>query len=194
MTLTVTFALGTDPDKAQQLVQNRVSQAEPRLPEEVRRLGVTTVKSSPDLLMVVHLLSPDSRYDVTYLRNYAALNVKDRLARIRGRRPDPAVGIGRLLHAGLARSSEDRRTWSLCERCCQRDPRTEHSGGCGRCGRFAWPSGPRLQLSINAQGRLHDEEQFGDIIVKTGATGRSPACATSPASSSARPTTPCGLS
>ena len=55
MTLTVTFKLGTDPDKAQQLVQNRVSQAEPRLPEEVRRLGVTTVKSSPDLTMVVHL-------------------------------------------------------------------------------------------------------------------------------------------
>ena len=84
MTLTVTFRLGTDPDKAQQLVQNRVSQAEPRLPEEVRRLGVTTVKSSPDLTMVVHLLSPRNRYDTTYLRNYALLNVKDRLARIDG--------------------------------------------------------------------------------------------------------------
>src|ERR671916_1698498 len=59
LTLTVTFALGTDPDKAQQLVQNRVSQAEPRLPEEVRRLGITTVKSSPDLTMVVHLVSPN---------------------------------------------------------------------------------------------------------------------------------------
>ena len=69
MTLTVTFKLGTDPDKAQQLVQNRVSQAEPRLPEEVRRLGVTTVKSSPDFIMVVHLVSPNQRYDVTYLRN-----------------------------------------------------------------------------------------------------------------------------
>ena len=84
MTLTVTFKLGTDPDKAQQLVQNRVSQAEPRLPEEVRRLGITTVKSSPDLTMVVHLLSPNDRYDMTYLRNYALLNVKDRLARIAG--------------------------------------------------------------------------------------------------------------
>jgi hypothetical protein len=82
MTLTVTFKLGTDPDKAQQLVQNRVAQAEPRLPEEVRRLGITTVKSSPDLTMVVHLLSPNGRYDMTYLRNYAVLNVKDRLARI----------------------------------------------------------------------------------------------------------------
>src|ERR1044071_2068059 len=84
LTLTVTFKLGTDPDKAQQLVQNRVSQAEPRLPEEVRRLGVTTVKSSPDLTMVVHLLSPNDRYDMTYLRNYGLLNVKDRLARIEG--------------------------------------------------------------------------------------------------------------
>src|SRR5262245_38953463 len=63
MTLTVTFKLGTDPDKATQLVQNRVNQAEPRLPEEVRRLGVTTIKSSPDLTMVVHLISPDDRYD-----------------------------------------------------------------------------------------------------------------------------------
>ena len=70
MTLTVTFALGTDPDKAQQLVQNRVTQAEPRLPEEVRRLGVSTVKGATDLTMVVHLVSPDGRYDMTYLRNY----------------------------------------------------------------------------------------------------------------------------
>src|SRR6201985_3579417 len=67
MTLTVTFKLGTDPDKAQQLVQNRVSQAEARLPEDVRRLGITTVKSSPDLTMVVHILSPNGRYDKIYL-------------------------------------------------------------------------------------------------------------------------------
>src|ERR1700712_5678439 len=67
MTLTVTFKLGTDPDKAQQLVQNRVAQAEPRLPEEVRRLGITTVKSAPDLTMVVHLVSPNDRYDINYL-------------------------------------------------------------------------------------------------------------------------------
>ena len=84
MTLNVTFRLGTDPDKAQQLVQNRVAQAEPRLPAEVRTLGITTIKSAPDLTMVVHLLSPNGRYDMTYLRNYAVLNVKDRLARIEG--------------------------------------------------------------------------------------------------------------
>ena len=84
MTLTVTFRIGTNPDLAQQLVQNRVTQAEPRLPEEVRRLGVTTVKSAVDLTMVVHLVSPTGRYDITYLRNYGVLNVKDRLARIEG--------------------------------------------------------------------------------------------------------------
>src|ERR1700722_12111272 len=84
MTTTVTFKLGTDPDKAQQLVQNRVSQALPRLPEDVQRLGVTTIKSSPTLTMVVHLNSPNNRYDMTYLRNYALINVKDRLERIPG--------------------------------------------------------------------------------------------------------------
>src|SRR4030095_16879721 len=84
MTLTVTFKLGTDIDKAQVLVQNRVSQALPKLPEEVRRLGGATTKPSPDLTMVVHLTSPTERYDEIYLRNYATLQVKDALARIPG--------------------------------------------------------------------------------------------------------------
>src|SRR5947207_10661243 len=84
LTLTVTFRVGTDVDLAQVQVQNRVSQALPRLPEEVRQLGVTTVKSSPNFIMVVHLLSPDNRYDMVYLRNYAVLQVKDVLARIPG--------------------------------------------------------------------------------------------------------------
>src|SRR6058998_547788 len=84
MTLTVTFKLGTDVDNAQVQVQNRVAQALPKLPEEVRRLGVTTLKASPDLTMVVHLFSPDGRYADLYLRNYAVLQVKDELARIRG--------------------------------------------------------------------------------------------------------------
>src|SRR5258708_802743 len=86
MTLTVTFNLGTDIDKAQVQVQNRVSQALPKLPEEVRTLGVTTTKQSPDLTMVVHLFSPNERYDKVYIRNYATLQVKDVLARI------PAAG------------------------------------------------------------------------------------------------------
>ena len=84
MTLTVTFKLGTDIDKAQVQVQNRVAQALPKLPEEVRTLGVTTTKQSPDLTMVVHLFSPNDRYDEVYIRNYATLQVKDVLARIPG--------------------------------------------------------------------------------------------------------------
>jgi multidrug efflux pump len=84
MTLTVTFALGTDLNNAQVEVQNRVSQALPKLPEEVQRLGVTTQKSSPDLTMVVHLTSPDKRYDMLYLSNYARLHVKDLLGRLDG--------------------------------------------------------------------------------------------------------------
>jgi hypothetical protein len=94
LTLTVTFKIGTDVDLAQVQVQNRVSQALPRLPEEVRTLGVTTVKSSPDLTMVVHLVSPDNRYDMVYLRNYAVLQVKDVLARL------PGVGQVRIFGAG----------------------------------------------------------------------------------------------
>jgi multidrug efflux pump subunit AcrB len=94
MTLTVTFKLGTDIDLAQVQVQNRVSQALPKLPEEVRQFGVTTIKSSPDLTMVVHLLSPDDRYDELYLRNYANLQVKDELARL------PGVGQVQVFGAG----------------------------------------------------------------------------------------------
>src|SRR6266511_3647595 len=94
MTLTVTFKLGTDLDKAQVQVQNRVAQALPKVPEEVRRLGVTTVKQSPDLTMVVHLFSPNSRYDEVYLRNYATLQVKDVLARIPGVGSVQAFGSG----------------------------------------------------------------------------------------------------
>src|SRR3546814_768409 len=90
--LTISFNLGVDPDKAQQLVQNRVSQALPRLPEDVQRLGVTTTKSSPTLTMVTHLISPDDRYDMTYLRNYAVLHVKDRLSRLSGRSEERRVG------------------------------------------------------------------------------------------------------
>src|SRR3954469_13568154 len=84
MSLTITFKLGTDLDKAQVLVQNRVATATPRLPDDVRRLGVTTRKSSPDLMMVVHMLSPDDSYDQLYISNYAAIRVRDQLLRLDG--------------------------------------------------------------------------------------------------------------
>src|SRR5215470_6891080 len=171
LTLTVTFKLGTDPDKAQQQVQNRVAQAEPRLPEEVRRLGLTTVKGATDLTMVVHLVSPNERYDMTYLRNYAVLNVKDRLARI--------DGVGQVLIFGAGDYSM--RVWL--------DPRkvAEHGlsandivraireqnvqAAAGVIGQSPSPQGVDLQLSINAQGRLQTEEEFGDIILKTESNG-----------------------
>ncbi|MCZ0736654.1 efflux RND transporter permease subunit [Phreatobacter sp. AB_2022a] len=171
MTLTVTFRLGMDPDKAQQLVQNRVSQAEPRLPEEVRRLGVTTVKSSPDLTMVVHLLSPNDRYDMTYLRNYAILNVKDRLARING------VGQIQLFGAG----DYSMRVWLDPQKVAERglsasdvvrEIRAQNvQAAAGVVGASPGLPGLDLQLSVNAQGRLQTEEQFGDIVVRTGANG-----------------------
>src|SRR5437868_8228418 len=84
MTLTITFGLGTDLDKAQVQVQNRVAQALPRLPQDVQRIGVTTEKASPDFLMVVHLVSPDDTHDMLYLSNYAILHVKDDLTRLNG--------------------------------------------------------------------------------------------------------------
>ncbi|MBL8482276.1 MAG: multidrug efflux RND transporter permease subunit [Rhodocyclaceae bacterium] len=171
MTLTVTFKLGTDPDRAQQLVQNRINQAEPRLPEEVRRLGVTSVKSSPDLTMVVHLLSPDARYDMTYLRNYALLNVKDRLARIGG------VGQVALFGSG----DYSMRVWldprKVAERGLSagdvvRAIREQNvQAAAGTVGASPGLTGIDVQLPINAQGRLQSEEEFGDIIVKTSADG-----------------------
>ncbi len=171
MTLTVTFRLGTDPDKAQQLVQNRVSQAEPRLPEEVRRLGITTVKSSPDLTMVVHLLSPRNRYDTTYLRNYALLNVKDRLARIDG------VGQVQLFGGG----DYAMRVWLDPQKVAERglsasdvvrEIRAQNvQAAAGVVGASPGQPGIDLQLSINAQGRLQSEEEFADIVVKSGANG-----------------------
>ncbi|MBB4221368.1 efflux RND transporter permease subunit [Variovorax guangxiensis] len=171
LTLTVTFRLGTDPDKAQQLVQNRVSQAEPRLPEEVRRLGITTVKSAPDLTMVVHLVSPNNRYDINYLRNYAVLNVKDPLARIEG------VGQVQIFGGG----DYSMRVWLDPQKVAQRGLSASDvvaairgqnvQAAAGVVGASPGLSGVDMQLSINAQGRLQSEEEFGDIIVKSGADG-----------------------
>ncbi|MBY6264769.1 multidrug efflux RND transporter permease subunit [Azospirillum sp. 412522] len=171
MALTVTFKLGTDPDKAQQLVQNRVSQAMPRLPSDVQRLGVTTVKSSPTLTMVVHLLSPNDRYDMTYLRNYAVLNVKDRLTRIAG------VGEVQVWGAG----DYAMRVWLDPGKVAQRGLTATDvvnaireqnvQVAAGVIG--ASPSLPDvpMQLSINARGRLKTADEFGDIVLKTGEEG-----------------------
>ncbi|MEK1872951.1 MAG: efflux RND transporter permease subunit, partial [Rhizobium altiplani] len=171
MTLTVTFKLGTDPDKAQQLVQNRVSQAEPRLPEEVKTIGITTVKSSPDLMMVVNLISPDNRYDITYLRNYGVLNIKDRLARIDG------VGQVQVFGSG----DYSMRVWIDPQKAAEHGLAASDvtnairgqnvQAAAGTIGASPSLSGVDLQLNVNAQGRLQTPEQFGNIIVKTGTNG-----------------------
>jgi len=171
MTLTVTFALGTDPDQAQQLVQNRISQAEPRLPEEVRTLGVTTAKSSPDLTLVVHLISPDGRYDVNYLRNYAVLNVKDRIARIAG------VGQVQIFGGG----DYSMRVWIDPQKAAERGLSASDianairqqnvQAAAGVIGASPNVAGLDLQLSVNAQGRLQTPEDFANIVVKSGSEG-----------------------
>lgn len=170
MTLTVTFAIGSDVDLAQTQVQARVDRAMPRLPQEVQRLGVVTEKSSPDLTMVVHLSSPDDRYDMLYLSNYALLNVKDELARING------VGNVELFGAGdysmriwldpnkvaaLGLSPTDI-TAAIREQ--------NQQAAAGSLG--AQPSADaEFQLLVNVKGRLTTEEEFGNIIIKVGDNG-----------------------
>jgi multidrug efflux pump len=167
LTLTVTFKLGTDADKSQQLVQNRVSQALPRLPDIVRSLGVTTVKSSSDLTMVVHLYSPHNKNDMLYLRNYALLNVKDNLNRIQG------VGDVRIFGGG----DYAMRIWL--------DPNKVASRGlnasdivraikeqnlqvaAGIIGGSPSAVGVNFELPITAKGRLENIDEFGDIVIKT---------------------------
>ncbi|PTB20298.1 multidrug efflux RND transporter permease subunit [Trinickia symbiotica] len=171
MTLTVTFKLGTNPDLATQLVQNRVNQALPRLPEDVQRLGVTTIKSSPTLTMVVHLISPNNRYDMTYLRNYAVLNVKDRLERIQG------VGEVQLWGAG----DYAMRIWLDPQKVAERGLTANDvinaireqnvQVAAGVIGESPSLPGVPLQLSVNARGRLQTEGQFGAIVLKTSPTG-----------------------
>jgi multidrug efflux pump len=171
MTLTITFKLGTNPDLATQLVQNRVNQALPRLPQEVQQLGVTTVKSSPDLTMVVHLLSPNGRYDMTYLRNYALLNVKDQLARL------PGIGDVRLFGSG----DYAMRIWldpaKVAERGLAADDvvnaiRAQNVDvAAGVIGASPAVPGVDYQISVNASGRLTSEEQFGDIVIRTSPDG-----------------------
>jgi hydrophobe/amphiphile efflux-1 (HAE1) family protein len=171
MTLTITFKLGTDLDNAQVQVQNRVSQALPKLPEEVRRLGVTTTKTSPDLLMVVHLFSPDNRYDEIYVRNYATLQVRDVLARLDG------VGQVRIYGSG----DYAMRVWL--------DPNKVAAKGltasdvvaaireqnvqvaAGAVGQSPTAHPVDTELLINAKGRLASEEEFGAIVIKAGAHG-----------------------
>jgi multidrug efflux pump len=171
MTLTVTFKLGTDIDKAQVQVQNRVSQALPKLPEEVRRLGVTTVKQSPDLTMVVHLFSPSAKYDEVYLRNYATLQVKDVLARVPGAGDVQVFGSGDYaMRVWLNPDKIAARSLTASDVVAAiREQNVQVAAGAVGQQPIAQPV--EFELQINAKGRLLSTEEFGQIIVKTGAHG-----------------------
>ena len=172
MSLTITFKLGTDLNIAQVLVQNRVAIALPKLPEEVRRLGVTTTKRSTDLTMVAHLVSPDSSRDELYLSNYAFLQVKDQLARI--------PGVGDVTAFGARDYSM--RVWLDPEKLAARNMtagdvvraiREQNlQVAAGTIGQPPVPPGNDFQLTISTQGRLIDEFEFGEIIVKQGPEGQ----------------------
>ncbi|MDP2746595.1 multidrug efflux RND transporter permease subunit, partial [Pseudomonas sp.] len=171
MTLTLTFALGTDLDKAQVQVQNRVTRTMPTLPTEVQRLGVTVDKASPDLTMVVHLTSPDDRYDMLYLSNYAALNIKDELARLDGIGDVQLFGLGNYsLRVWLDPNKVASRNLTAADvvNAIREQNRQVAAGSLG-----APPSdaGNSFQLSINTQGRLVTEEEFENIIIRAGENG-----------------------
>lgn len=171
LSLNVVFKIGTDPDLAQQLVQNRVSQALTRLPDITRQLGVTTTKSSPDLTMVVHLKSPGGRYDMLYLRNYANLNVKDSLNRIQG--------VGQV---GLFGSGDyAMRIWLNPDKIAElhMNPADVISAirsqniqvAAGVIGGPPYDKGVELQMPINAHGRLQSVEEFEQVIIKRDTSG-----------------------
>ncbi|WP_020653081.1 efflux RND transporter permease subunit [Massilia niastensis] len=168
--LTVTFKIGTNVEQAETQVQNRVQRALPRLPEEVRQIGVTTLKSSPTLTMVVHLVSPDGRYDDLYLRNYAVLNIKDQLARL------PGMGEVVLFGAG----DYAMRVWLDPQKVAARHLNASDVVKAIREQNVQVAAGvvgqgpakdADFQLTLNTQGRLQSTEEFGDIVVKTGEDG-----------------------
>lgn len=169
--LTVTFKLGTDPDKAQQIVQTRVSQAVPRLPEDVQRLGVTAVKNLPMITIAVHMVSPKGTYDNNYISNYAILHVKDRLARIQGAGDVSIWGPG-----GYAM-----RVWldpsALAERGLSANDvaaairRQNIQAAVGTIGGAPASPDTAFQLNVNADGRLKTPEEFKGIVIKADGRG-----------------------
>ncbi|PZW46269.1 efflux RND transporter permease subunit [Pseudomonas sp. URMO17WK12:I2] len=171
MTLTITFALGTNLDTAQVQVQNRVTRTMPTLPTEVQRLGVTVDKASPDMTMVVHLTSPDNTYDMLYLSNYAALNIKDELSRLDG------VGDVRLFGLG----DYSMRVWLDPDKVASRGltatdvvnaiREQNRQVAAGSLGAPPAASDTSFQLSINTQGRLVSEEEFENIVIRAGENG-----------------------
>ena len=167
VTITVTFKLGTDLDKAQVQVQNRVAIAEPRLPEQVRRLGITTKKNSPDLMMVVNMYSPNGTYDQTYIANYVNLQIKDQLARL--------DGVGDILLFGASQYSM--RIWLDPDLIASVDMTAAEVINALRSQNVQVASGTlnkapvvdgqtAFEISVQTQGRLTEPEQFESVIIK----------------------------
>jgi multidrug efflux pump len=169
--ITVTFRLGTDLDTAQVQTQNRVSQAQTRLPLVVRQIGLFTQKRSPDLTMVVFLTSPDGRYDSLYLRNYAVIQIRDVLARL------PGAGDVRVFGSG----DYAMRLWLDPGRIAARNMTVEDvlnavreqntEVAAGLIGGQPALPGTEFSYILNARGRLQTEEEFGRIVIKTGEAG-----------------------
>jgi multidrug efflux pump len=168
----VTFQPGIDPDTAAVRVQNRVSQALTRLPDAVRQYGVTTQKQSPTPLMYVSLYSPDNRYDPLYLRNYLTLHIKDEITRL------PGVG-----DAGLQGSGDyAMRIWLDPDKLASRGLTSSDvinavreqnvQVSAGQLGAEPVPKGTDFLVPINVRGRLRDEKEFGNIVLKSGEDGQ----------------------
>jgi multidrug efflux pump len=171
ITLTITFALGTDLDNAQVQVQNRVTRTEPKLPEEVTRIGITVDKASPDLTMVVHLTSPDKRYDMLYLSNYAILNIKDELARLNGVGDVQLFGMGDYsLRVWLDPNKTASRNLTATDVVTAIREQNRQVAA-GQLGAPPAPNAQSFQLSVNTQGRLVSEEEFENIIIRAGDDG-----------------------
>jgi multidrug efflux pump len=171
ITLTITFALGTDLDNAQVQVQNRVTRTEPKLPEEVTRIGITVDKASPDLTMVVHLTSPDKRYDMLYLSNYAILNIKDELARLGGVGDVQLFGMGDYsLRVWLDPNKTASRNLTATD-VVNAIREQNRQVAAGSLGSPPAPNATSFQMSVNTQGRLVTEDEFENIVIRAGADG-----------------------
>lgn len=166
MSLNVTFKIGTNPEEAETAVQNRINRALPRLPDIVRQIGVTTEKSSPNLTMVVHLVSPNGQYDALYLRNYATLNIRDQLLRLPGMGNVIAFGSGdyamRIWLDPTKLAARNLTATDVIQAI--REQNTQVAAGV--IGAPPAPNNTEFQLAINTQGRLTTEEDFADIIVR----------------------------
>src|SRR5689334_21706116 len=171
LTLTVTFALGTDLDNAQVQVQNRLTRTEPTRPEEVTRIGITVDMASPELTMVVHLTSPQKSYDMLYLSNYAILNVTDELTRLNGIGDVKMFGIGDYsLRIWLDPNKTASRNLTATD-VVNAVREQNRQVAAGQLGSPPAPNATSFQMSINSQGRLVTEEEFENVIVRSGADG-----------------------